>query len=141
MNADELRALIDRPTWMEQAECRGLTSLFFTGRGESTNEAKDVCATCPVRAQCEAFAIESGELFGVWGGKTERQLRHLRRRRFTPRYRLDTAAPERDGNGRWLSKAAPIQHGTPTGYGQHRYRNEPACDDCKAAWAHQRRTA
>jgi WhiB family redox-sensing transcriptional regulator len=27
-----------------------------------------VCADCPFRADCRAFAVASGQEFGVWGG-------------------------------------------------------------------------
>lgn len=31
-------------------------------------------------------------------------------------------------------EASLIEHGTPTGYGQHRRRGIPPCDSCRAAW-------
>jgi len=38
--------------------------------------AKQLCATCPVRAQCAAHALKVHEEYGVWGGfsETERAL-------------------------------------------------------------------
>jgi WhiB family redox-sensing transcriptional regulator len=34
---------------------------------------------CPVRAQCLDYALETHQLFGIWGGLSERQRRHLMR--------------------------------------------------------------
>jgi hypothetical protein len=35
--------------------------------------AKAICANCPVRTLCRAYALGSGELYGIWGGTTERE--------------------------------------------------------------------
>jgi len=33
--------------------------------------AKEVCLSCPVRAECAAHALVAREPYGVWGGFTE----------------------------------------------------------------------
>lgn len=43
--------------------------------------AKQVCAGCPVRAECLAWALATGEPYGVWGGLDPRERQKLRRRR------------------------------------------------------------
>jgi WhiB family redox-sensing transcriptional regulator len=63
-------------SWMDDAACRGMYGLFFTERGESTNQAKAVCARCPVREQCGDYGM--GEKFGIWGGLSERERRRIR---------------------------------------------------------------
>jgi len=52
--------------------------LFYPERGESSKEAKAVCATCPVRVECLDHAIATHERWGLWGGMTERERRGLR---------------------------------------------------------------
>lgn len=42
--------------------------------------AKAVCDGCPVREQCFAWAMETGQDYGIWGGVTEKERRQLRRR-------------------------------------------------------------
>lgn len=66
---------MQRPAWMRNAACRGLaTATFFPPRGIPVTEAKRVCAGCPVRAECESYAVEvEGPLAGVWGGLSERE--------------------------------------------------------------------
>ena len=38
-----------------------------------------LCADCPVTAECLQLALDNGEVHGIWGGKTERQRRRMRR--------------------------------------------------------------
>jgi hypothetical protein len=41
--------------------------------------AKALCATCPVRAVCDAFASSNADVEGVWAGVTGRERRTARR--------------------------------------------------------------
>ncbi|HEU5157768.1 MAG TPA: WhiB family transcriptional regulator [Streptosporangiaceae bacterium] len=52
----------------------------FGAAGEQIAEAKRVCAGCEVRAECLSHALSRGEASGIWGGTTEHERRHLRRR-------------------------------------------------------------
>lgn len=70
--------------WQEQGACKTRLDLnWFPGRGEATSEQKTVCAGCPVRIDCLAWALDKGahEDFGIWGGTSERQRRILRQKR------------------------------------------------------------
>ena len=72
--------------WRERAGCRDLdTDLFFpVGEGAEAqvqiDAAKTVCASCPVRDECLAFALDTRQDAGVWGGMTEDERRRHRRR-------------------------------------------------------------
>ncbi|MFF8844238.1 WhiB family transcriptional regulator [Streptomyces sp. NPDC015127] len=72
--------------WREYAECRNEDpDLFFpVGTGGpalvQAEAAKQVCARCPVREQCLAWALENGQATGVWGGLSEDERRSLTRR-------------------------------------------------------------
>lgn len=57
------------------------TNLFFPSRGDSCVAAKEVCAGCPVRQECLEFALAEREVYGVWGGTSERERRRMRRER------------------------------------------------------------
>jgi len=66
------------PDWHANANCLGCDpELFFPGQGESTREAKEVCAGCVVQDECLADHLY--EKYGIWGGKSERERRGLRR--------------------------------------------------------------
>jgi WhiB family redox-sensing transcriptional regulator len=65
--------------WRELATCRGTDlEVFFPGRGESAEPARQVCAACPVRQPCLDYAITNRIVHGIWGGLTERERRALR---------------------------------------------------------------
>lgn len=67
--------------WQEQGACRSANpSLFFAPDHESSHQrrfretaAKAICAHCPVRSICRAYALQTGEVYGIWGGTTERE--------------------------------------------------------------------
>ena len=65
--------------WRYRAACRGADlSVFFPGRGESAEPARQICARCPVRGPCLEFALGHGIVHGIWGGLAERDRRALR---------------------------------------------------------------
>ena len=63
-------------TWMDSALCaQTAPEIFFPeGAGQNTNQAKKICASCPVRTECGEHAQSlEGDLFnglrhGAWGG-------------------------------------------------------------------------
>ena len=65
--------------WQIRGACRGMDSaLFFHPEGERgparsgrEAQAKQICASCPVLAQCRAHALAVHEPYGVWGGLSE----------------------------------------------------------------------
>lgn len=77
-----LRFLLGREErdWVRLAACRGMDmETFFPTRGQSSGPAKDTCARCVVREDCLDEALTMNERFGIWGGKSERQRRRIRR--------------------------------------------------------------
>jgi len=54
--------------WTGRALCtRANPEIFFPPKGNPGTEAKQICASCPVREECLAYAIEADEEFGIWG--------------------------------------------------------------------------
>ncbi len=71
-----------REAWRDEALCREVDAeLFFPERGGSVREAKRVCASCPVRAECLDWAITHDQRYGVWGGLTPNERMQLHRHR------------------------------------------------------------
>lgn len=68
--------------WRDAALCAQVDlDLWFPDTGGSTRDAKRVCFQCPVRLQCLEYAVERKEPWGVWGGLSQRERRHLRAER------------------------------------------------------------
>ena len=72
--------------WQARAACRGPhASVFFPPpRFERKDEklareeqAKAICANCPVREPCLAYALRIREPHGIWGGMSEAERRPL----------------------------------------------------------------
>lgn len=72
----------DPEPWREKAACRGLTKYFFPllpknhrpGKDDPYAKAREICAGCPVVAECKADAFRNKETIGMWGGLSGRKL-------------------------------------------------------------------
>jgi WhiB family redox-sensing transcriptional regulator len=73
--------------WRNDAACKDEDpDVFFpigtTGIAvEQVEDAKRICARCPVQESCLEFALASNQDAGVWGGLTEDERRTLKRAR------------------------------------------------------------
>ncbi len=94
-------AVEEHRDWWRLAACQEADpELFFpvAAQGPALDDiaaAKALCAACPVRRQCLAFALATSQLHGVWGGTTEDERLPLVRREREQRDQLEQTA--RDG--------------------------------------------
>lgn len=111
--------------WQRQGSCaqpenREALDWFFSKNFNEKYEAKNLCFSCPVRQDCLQWALEHRQIWGIWGGKDEIELRRAlsvsyngeetRRRRF-PHCPYCTAWPSKlsvsveklPGGGRWTT--------------------------------------
>lgn len=73
-------SLIAPEDWTKDAVCAQTDpEIFFPEKGGSVKEAKEMCGSCDVRAECLAYALRNHERFGIWGGLSERERRPLLR--------------------------------------------------------------
>ena len=78
----DLADLLAVPSFYKDANCRGTNQdEFFPDRGSSTVIAKKICSECNVQEKCLEYAVDRKERFGIWGGKSERERRAIRRER------------------------------------------------------------
>ncbi|ARJ05979.1 WhiB family transcriptional regulator [Humibacter sp. BT305] len=71
----------DALAWQADSLCAQTDpEAFFPEKGGSTRDAKRICASCEVKAQCLDYALANDERFGIWGGLSERERRKLRKR-------------------------------------------------------------
>ena len=73
-------------SWQVKAACRGpQAAVFFPPPAferkdeklEREARAKDICASCAVKADCLDYAISIREPHGIWGGMNEVERRQL----------------------------------------------------------------
>ncbi|MEU4394073.1 WhiB family transcriptional regulator [Kribbella sp. NPDC023855] len=73
--------------WRAQCACLGENPELFFPIGssdlayEQIEEAKEICGRCTVTERCLAWALEIGQVHGVWGGTSEMERLVLRTRR------------------------------------------------------------
>ncbi len=81
MGAGELFAFRDwdDQSWATHAECKGLSSIFFSPAAERPQArerreatARAVCDSCAVLDDCRNFARKHRE-YGFWGGESEEE--------------------------------------------------------------------
>lgn len=111
--------------WQLNAECsrtenKEAIEWFFSKQPKEKYAAKNMCFSCPVRKECLQWALEHRQIWGIWGGKDEVEMRRTlsvsykgeeaRRRRFpncpycTARpSKLETSSIEVPGGGRWTT--------------------------------------
>jgi len=71
--------------WRHDAACRDSDPELFFPIGNTgpallqIDQAKQVCRTCPVIADCLQWALDTGQEAGVWGGASEDERRLMRR--------------------------------------------------------------
>ena len=96
-------------SWRESAACLGAdTELFFPvgSAGPAAvgiRAAKAFCARCRVRACCLAYALDTGQAAGIWGGYDENERRFMRQRQRHSALMRDAAGHDRQvptGSGR-----------------------------------------
>ena len=74
--------------WRAEAACVGENlDIFFPLGDQAThhalsNQAKQVCARCPVMSVCRAWALRTSPEFGIFGGLTAHERRLVREGRW-----------------------------------------------------------
>ena len=93
---------------------------FFSDDIAKKHEAKNLCFSCPVRDLCLQWALEHRQIWGIWGGKDEFEIRRtlsvsytgeeIKRRR-PPKcpycsarpHKLTVSTEKLPGGGRWTT--------------------------------------
>lgn len=93
LTVSEVMDLIRRPAWMDRGECRterALTLAWTFGHETATDlfvppngagrrgmaeivAARQLCESCPVCAECLAYALDHHPEAGTWGGTSLRE--------------------------------------------------------------------
>ena len=67
-------------SWQKEAICalkenEGLRDFFFSTEPTEKYQAKNLCFLCPARKDCLKWALEHRQIWGIWGGKDEGEIR------------------------------------------------------------------
>lgn len=78
--------------WRTRAACSGYPNKLFFPATEGADEAsiekaKGICAVCPVIDDCLQYALETNQRAGIWGGRSEKERKSLRRKWLAERRR------------------------------------------------------
>ncbi len=79
----KLDLLLDLESWREGGACFDRLDVSFFPSPEdhaAIVRAKALCASCPVLDDCLAFALETNQTDGIWGGTTPQERVRFRRR-------------------------------------------------------------
>ena len=80
--ARSIELLYEIPDWYDEAQCQGTSQqIFFPQKNSPQLEsiAKSICAACAVTEQCLEYALLTRQTEGIWGGKTAKERRRIRR--------------------------------------------------------------
>jgi WhiB family redox-sensing transcriptional regulator len=124
--------------WQLNSECskpenKKRIEWFFSKEPAKKYAAKNLCFSCPVRKECLQWALEHRQIWGIWGGKDEGEMRRALSVSFRGeeirRYRspncplcgarpskLSTHSIEMPGGGRWTVAKVVL------------------CGECKFSW-------
>ena len=146
--------------WIDLAACRGTVTsadedIFFTpdldelggNRRAATRlaaareqQALGVCDRCPVQAECLAYAVTTRQQHGVWGGKTQQELRRLVANMARPKRRPPVDVGVRRGPRPGSQRRCPAGHPYEEA-NTYQYGSRQVCRTCQLARVRARRLA
>lgn len=88
------------PDWRTRAACRDMDpeDWFPVSELESgpalvhAENVKTICHQCPAIDSCLSWALDTQQLFGIWGGLTAKERASLKRREARERAKVEQAA-------------------------------------------------
>lgn len=124
--------------WQRKASCakpenKGYMLWFHSKDSKERSEAKNLCFSCPARKDCLQWALEHRQIWGIWGGKDEIEIRRAlsvayngeeRKRNRPPNCPYCTARP---------SKLTTSIESLPPG-GRWTRAKVVTCTECGFAW-------
>lgn len=68
--------------WMQKGNCATVNFIVLADTKHEKEQSKKVCQGCSVINECLEYALDNNE-HGIWGGTTDKDRRHIKRRRNT----------------------------------------------------------
>lgn len=54
---------------------------FYPSSGSGVKVAQKICEQCVIQEECLEYALDNGEIYGVWGGASERERKRILKHR------------------------------------------------------------
>lgn len=106
------------------APCAEAPGLFFSDARDNIVAAKAICATCPTRLACLQDALDRREEFGIYGGTTPDERKHMS----APRVCVHCSALLVGRQRKFCSKACEFASRKPATTNDGRTCALPECD-------------
>lgn len=124
--------------WHDHAECakpknKRISKFFFSNVPSEKYEARNLCFSCPVRKECLKWALEHKEIWGVWGGKDEGEIRRALSVSHTGQEVRKQRFPNCPYCGARPSKLSVIVADSPEG-GRWTTMKLVTCEECEFTW-------
>ncbi len=121
---------------LDGAVCEGVATAtydpFFpdTPSDDAEADALAMCSICPAQEICLTYAVDTGQMFGVWGGKTQAEVRQL-----ITRARAGASPARRVQPGNFNADKTHCKHGHPFDAANtyHASNGERRCRACRRA--------
>lgn len=129
-----------KPRWIDRAACRGIDpNLMVPEKSDlgAIQTAKEICATCPVKAECREYGLaihRQADLDGVFGGLSKIERLRILRQENLPRRRQ---SPMNNTTRFYNPSQEFVPCGTTSAYQRHLRYKEIPCHACKQAHAEQ----
>lgn len=125
-------------SWQESGACsqpenKHMAPWFFSEVPREKYDARNLCFTCPVRTRCLKYALENKELWGIWGGKDEDEIRRALSVTYDGKEIRRKRPPHCPHCGARPSKLQVIVAPTPGG-GRWATMKLVKCDACEFTW-------
>ena len=80
MGGDVVSRGVTDLSWQKDAICalpqnEKIRDYFFSTEPSEKYQAKNLCFLCPARQACLRWALEHRQIWGIWGGKDEGEIR------------------------------------------------------------------
>ena len=128
----------DSLDWQRDAICalpenRESAEWFFSQEFEDKYAAKNLCHSCPVRSDCLQWALEHKQIWGIWGGRDEIEIRRALSVSFTGEEMKRQRPPHCPHCSAWPSKLSVSVEHLPNG-GRWKTAKVVTCSECGFSW-------
>lgn len=124
--------------WHDDAECakpknKAIAKFFYSNVPSEKYAAKNLCFNCPVRKECLKWALDNKQIWGIWGGKDEGEIRRALSVSYTGQEIRRQRFPNCPYCGARPAKLKVLVKDSPDG-GRWKTMKLVQCEECDFIW-------